>query len=48
MGSEEVRYNVYLARRYVYVHTAYAAMILTTGFALTVLVHIAVLLPKLL
>ena len=44
----EVRYNVYLARRYVYVHTAYAVMILTIGFALTVLVHIAFLLPTLL
>jgi len=43
----EVRYNVYLARRYIYVHTAYAVMILTIGFALTVLVHVAVLMPKL-
>ena len=43
----KVRYNVYLARRYIYVHTAYAVMILTICFALTVLVHVAVLLPKL-
>jgi|GEM_PF-4840734 len=45
-SSMEVRYNVYLARRYIYVHTAYAVMILTMGFALTVLVHIGALLLK--
>lgn len=41
-----VRYNVYLARRYIYVKTAYAVVILTMGFALTVLVHVAVLLAS--
>lgn len=46
-SSMEGRYNVYLARRYVYVHTAYAVMALTMGFALTVLVHVLALLPDL-
>ena len=42
-SAMEVRYNIYLARRYIYVYSAYGVMVLTMCFALTVLAHIVIL-----